>query len=643
MHRPEPLELVGVDIRTLVRPKATSVKKSFRKAYIRRCRALEAVAGGTAPTRAAELHEIDPRTVESDAILAMTLHDDGQLVGFRACLPFRRKKRKARGHREVQHKRGAHSMTRLLDSDARIGSIVDGYGGGLPNGHRKNRRFDRMMAEFRKAVREVHGEDVFLFHQPDRGRRAVLEYLKRKRRAEIDNKPPDESDTPPRTQRLSQVVHDEPLDRIEFDAHKEDVDWVLRIPAPNNAVAERKVERVTLLAAVCAASRFLMAMVLVLGEYNRLDVLRLINRMLRPWKPRDLIVPGLAYQPGARIGLLPQLDGSLPRGLVFAGDNARQHHALIAVDNFIHRHRGMYHRGPAHVPEVRAFAESFFAMIENGALRMLPGGFQPSRTGEGKTRTSYARAEDHPLQWLGMLDLMDVIGANYNVTNHNGHGIYGRRPLDVMDEHLASRWTWCSSDPERDARLVTTTTISRTVRGAGRVPYIEYEGAHYRSQKLMAARHLVNQTVTAEVNIEDLRELILLGEDGAPWSRLEAQPPWHRTPHDLHMRQQINRTRHRGLFSIAGVEDAIAAYAAYARAAALDGSGSVASYARAEQQLATGGDRSDLPPPARPPAPPVVLHVPGSSGGAPTSIVISPGSFNPAPRHGRASFANVRR
>jgi hypothetical protein len=236
---------------------------------------------------------------------------------------------------------------------------------------------------------------------------------------------------------------------------------------------------------------------------------------------------------------------------------------------------------------------------------------------------------------------MDVVGANYNVTAHNGHGVYGRRPLDVVDEYLASRWVWRSSDPARDARGVTTTAISRTIRGAsGRCPYIEYEGAQYRSRKLVAARHMVNRSVTAQVNVEDLREIVLLDADGAPWSKLEAQPPWHRTPHDLHLRQQINRTRNRGLFEVVGVDDAVEAYAAFAREAALAGTGAVSSYARAERQLelsaaspAAQGECATAPP----------THV-RPAGIAPAAAVMAqPGAFNPAPRHGRASFAHVRR
>lgn len=648
MHRPEPLAIVGIDIRSLVRPDAKNIEKRRRASFIARCSALEAVAGGTAPTRAAELYGLDPRTVEDDAKLAMTPHDDGTLTGFRACRPFRRKRVAPTGFREVHHKPGAHSMTRLIASDARIGKLVEGFRGALPNGHRKNRRFDRFMGEFHALVRDIHGADLFLFEKADKGRRALLDYLKNQRKVAIDNAPPDETETPSTAKRLSQIVREEPLDRVEFDAHKEDVDWILRIPTPDGRVAERKIERITLVAAVCAASRYLLAYVLVLGEYNRLDVLRLVHRMMRPWQPRSLIVPGLNYAPGARIGLLPDATGALPRALSLAGDNARQHHARIVVDNLLHRHRGLYQLGPAYVPEVRAFVETFFAMIEKGALRLLPGAFQPSRTGDGPTRTSYARATDHPLQWHGMLDLMDVIGANYNVTGHNGHGIYGRRPMDVLDEYLASRWVWWSGDPARDARAVTSTIIPRTVRGAGRVPYIEYEGAHYRSRKLAAARHMVGKQFNVEIDVEGVQEMVLLDAHGAPWSKLDAQPPWGSTPHDLHLRQQINRARNRGLFSIVGVEDAVKAYAEFARTGALDGTGSVSAFARADRQLEAAAQAQGLTTTSvTAPAPPPLVIEPRPDVGRPTGNgsrpIVVPAAYNPAPRHGRASFANLRR
>jgi hypothetical protein len=166
---------------------------------------------------------------------------------------------------------------------------------------------------------------------------------------------------------------------------------------------------------------------------------------------------------------------------------------------------------------------------------------------------------------------MDVVAAGYNVTPHSG--LNNRTPASVLDTHLASGWSWWSTEAARDASRLTTMRFTAHVRGArgsGRYPYVQFHEARYRSQRLMGQRDYVGRSFIAEADVEDLRQIVLLDpKDGTPWSRLTALPPWNRSVHDLHLRQQINRACKRGLLQIAGGEDAVAAYHEFTRAEAL--------------------------------------------------------------------------
>lgn len=603
--------LVGMDIRSLVRPNAPSNAED-RDAFERRCRALEAVAGGSSFRSAAHQCAVDPRTVRKDAELAVCPGPDGTMLGFRACLPFRRQVR-ARASRRDPTKGYAHAMTGLIASDPRLQRLVDDYSGGLPTGHRKNRRFDRHLSEFKRLVREIHGETAYPLRRSDGGRRALLEYHKNERRRRQDAGAPEVEETVRPILRLGDVMPDEPLERLEFDAHKIDLDARLLVPNPAGGLIEKVVPTITLLVLVCAATRYVVSHLLVMGAYNRIDVLRLLRRAMVPWQPRALLVPGLQYLDGARLGL-PLRGNAMPRGIVIAGDNAMAHHAKIALHSIARHYRGILHLGESRSPDGRPIVEALFRRLEQGALRKLPGAYQPEADGRGKAKTNYARPQDHPLHWPALLDLVEVICANHNVSPHNG--LRGQTPVAALDAHLASGWCWETSEWQQDAQAMTTIRKRKLIRGRGKTghcPFVEYEGAYYRSPKLMGARSRVGTTMFADIDVADLRSIVLVDDEGAPWSRLTALPPWDRTAHDLHLRQQINRTRDRGLLNLAGSDDAVQAYTDFTLKCALANTTPVDAYARAQAQLA---------PPAAIPA------------------IAPPGfRFEPQPRFGRTSFA----
>lgn len=608
--------LVGIDIRTWSDPQVDMLPKGKRANFRKRRDALIAVTGGSSFRAAGRAHEVDPRVVQKDAQQAVLLHPDGKPWGFRACIPYKiRQSRLAENtNPKPPTNKRPHALLQLLASSKEISMYVDGYSGSLPTGKAACRSFDKHVKGFHALVRRIHGDNVYPFDVPDHGRRALLHHHRKIRQQRLEAGAADVDMREPEIRRFNQLFQIGVLDRVEFDAHKTDVDWQMLVPGPNGQTIPRHIKSITLYAMVCSVSRYLISYVLIFGEPNKVDVLRLFSRSLRRWKRRSLIVPKMEYPDGAILGLPEGRSLGTARAIVTAGDNALAHHAELTRGNLLNYQRGIIHFGPAHVPETRPIIEAFFRRLEHGALRQIAGAFQPADKSDPKVATSYLRAEDHPLHWEALYDLIDVIAAGYNVTQHSGLG--DRTPAEVLQEGLRSAWAFSVSDPEKDADRLTTIRFKAKIRGNkgdGRHPFIEYKGARYRSQRLMGQWGRIGQYFQAEANIEDLRHVVLLDpKEGIPWSRLAALSPWNRSPHDLNLRQQVIRARSRKLLVITGAEDAVAAYHEFVRGQVRSTRGPADALARLESR-----PRVQEPGPAM-------------------STKVS----RPPPRSGRTSFAN---
>lgn len=592
------------DIRRYESPNPESLPESRRSDFIRRRDAQLAVLNGSSIRSAATKYKVDRKTLADIGRKFHTLGPDGKPLGFRACIPwaFRKEAPDQYSDASAPTSKAPGSFGKIVRATPGAADLIDNYSAPLPTGKRKNGKFDSLHKKLIGAIGKEHGKDVYPFNTPDKGRRALLEYVKRQRSRRKAAKAPELEDAKPEIRRLSQIFQLKPLDRIEYDGHTIDVNWRMSVPTPEGGEVIREIKQVTLLAAICAASRYLLGYVLKFGAYSQLDVLQLFHDMLLPWRPRQLVVPGMAYAPGAVLGLRAALDGRALRGSLLAKDNAFAQHAEAAKSNLLLHHRGILNYGPSHVPEIRPIIEAFFRRIENGAFRGIAGSFHPAGGASAdRISTTSFHQEDYPLHWEAFRDLMDVIASGHNVTPHSG--IQNRLPADMLRLHVASgAWSFETADAEMDAQKLLTLRIHPTVRGSktagGKLPYIEWNGAVYRSPVLDSARGKVGQRQVADVYLGDVRRMVLLSPDGTVWSKLLAMAPWNQTPHTLDERKKVIGARNRGLIRIAGVEDALAAYHDYVHRQALVGRESIEPYA--QSAISHGRSKGPAVTPPRP-------------------------------------------
>lgn len=537
-------------------------------AYDKRKAALRSVVRGNSMLAAAKANGVQRNTLIKMVATCAAMAPDGKPWGWRVCLPHRVRMPSEKKPPPVPAQPGPGSFGRLLRALPGLAPMLADFHKPLPTRERKSTAFERLFEKFLAAVRKYTQGVGYPFNAGDKGRRALLEYLKRIRQDLPQIEGEEEHTEFTQAKQLKEVFDFGVMERLEFDAHRMDADFCLEVEDGSGKTVLREISYVWLLLIIDAASRLVLAWSLVVGRgYSQIDVLRLFNRALTPWEPRDLLAPEMNYVPESGVGT-EVATGRLLRGILSAIDNAMAHHANLTTTNFTRHMRGVLHLGPAHVPETRGTLEAMFRQVENGAIRHLPGGFEPARdAGTPKRATTADSAEKHPLNPVALHDLMDVVIAGYNAT-----------PLSALGEQSAlavvrrfasgGGWTFESSRTPADANNLALLRLTVTIKGnrkEGRQPYVNYMRARYRAFGLRDQWDLVGQKFQAVISMEDLRYITLLTDKGDVLVRLTALPPWSRTRHDFDMRKLIIRWSNRGLFSIVGVDDAISAYRTFVR------------------------------------------------------------------------------
>lgn len=537
---------------------------SFRRA--KAC-LIAALTGVMSPSRAAATHGLCRKRLKRMINAAPCMNADGMPNGFRVCVPWGTYALKNQSRLDVSPPRKARpgAMQQLLLAIPVIKEWVECFGPALPPG-RPPKAFDRLHQRICAEMRSRDLADHYPLNTADRGRRALLDYMRRTRSAAIS--PEALQFEPSAPDSLEDAFRGRLFDRTEFDAHRIDIEAVLNVDTPNGGIAQKSITTLWLLVEIETRSRAILSWCLRVGRgYNNLDVAMCMASAIRPWSPRVLTIPGLAYAPGAG---MPAGEDGLPmrRSRAIALDNALAHSALDLEASFCHSRGGVLIFGRAHEPRSRPIVEQLFSRLERGALRHIPGGFEPAkRLGDSKVRISSFDSSEHIFQLSAFEELLDVIVANYNATPHSALGT--QSPLQFLQTQPPSAFEFAPLSGEQDADDLCTVVVALIVHGnksQGVLPHVNYKYVKYRSTSLDGRWDLIGKTVKARVNRNDLRVMTLLRGATAPLCAVRAASPWDRTPHDETTRTLIMQwTKNRSGFSVIGVQCAISAYIDFLR------------------------------------------------------------------------------
>lgn len=357
-----------------------------------------------------------------------------------------------------------------------------------------------------------------------------------------------------------------PYREVEVDAHYMDLMMVVHVITPEGVVRPELIGRCWLYAAIDVASRAILGYHFSLNEkVTREDFLQCIMNTLRPWKPKQLSIPGLYYPAGA----------GLPSGVV-EGCGWRKY-SLIRLDNDrIHLSRATckklmdtigcaVHLGKPRVPLGRPFIERFFGTLEKHGWHQLPAttGTDPSDT---RRRNPGKIAKKHCIALDEIKQVLDVLIAAHDATRTSAAPLYHTSPLHYLENFRLTEPLLANAVPTAlRQRLPLLCDIVRcTIRGNRkefRQPYVRWENAFYKSNAMRSAWSLINQEIDLSIYVEDVSTVsATLASNGASLGMLHAQPPWHR-PHSFRTRKRI--TQHPCRVDFEGSADAVLTYQRY--------------------------------------------------------------------------------
>ncbi|MGU8077124.1 integrase [Burkholderia pyrrocinia] len=338
-----------------------------------------------------------------------------------------------------------------------------------------------------------------------------------------------------------------PYQVVEFDGHRLDIRLKVVVRDPLGFEHEFEIERVWLLVIIDICTRVVLGYHLVLArEYSRYDVIKTIEKALEPHHARTFTIPGLAYerQDSFASQRLPELAYVTWEWIKL--DNAKANLAtgtLTALCEFV----GCgVDAGPQYSPDERPYIERFFGTIASRLSSRLPGytGSHPR-----DLRRALADPKGNLRLYVSLDELEDLVEhaiARYHGTPHAG--LNHVTPLEAMEYFVRGKQPWLTWLPEPRRRTLCLMQSAKRCRVRGYLeqgvrPHINLYGVRYTNPVLACSPQLIGRALLIYLNADDLRCVRAFLADGAELGVLEAQGAWRVVPHNLKLRQEIQKLR----------------------------------------------------------------------------------------------------
>lgn len=343
---------------------------------------------------------------------------------------------------------------------------------------------------------------------------------------------------------------------VQFDGHKIDGEFTIIFTTPRGDQQIEVMHRLWYLAVLDVGSRSILGYHISFNrEYNSEDVLHTFKNAIVPWTPRAFATPGLTYP---KIGGFPSSVASETQWAVWAElmmDNGKANTSAIVMDRLTSTIGCAVNLGPVATPELRGILERTFRTIEEDGTHRFSNttGSSPD---DPRRKDPSGQAIKFEITYEHLLDIVEIATYVYNGKPHDA--LFHLSPLDVIKQHVM-REENIRVLPEEKRMYVDEVLIeaTRKVQGKlkeGRRPYIQFEGAVYRSDILANNYSLVGKSLTLLVNPDDIRVLKAF-LNGRPIGSLIVTGKWAVRPHSLEFRRYINRLKYRGLIQFAMSDD----------------------------------------------------------------------------------------
>lgn len=356
-----------------------------------------------------------------------------------------------------------------------------------------------------------------------------------------------------------------PFSRVQIDGHKIDCILTVQVENQDGEIQMVPIKRIWLLTLIDVATRTILGYHLTVNEeYNRFDILSCIQNAVVPHEKMHFQIPGLHYPEGEGYHSLamPELSWALFDSIEL--DNALSHHAKDSVKQISEYLNAVMNFGPVSTPERRGIIERFFQSLETRGFHRIV-----STTGTGisdpRREKCESEAANYCISFQHILELTEVLIAQYNVTPHSSLNNFS--PLEVLRQRVERGMVPAYLEQEKQENFTLLSyTVTRTVRGSietGRRPYVQFEGAEYRSDELSSSYDLYGETINLLINPDDLRTVTAFRNDGSEIGILYVAGKWAYTKHSLAQRRAISQYIRKNNVFVGPLDDPITIYHDY--------------------------------------------------------------------------------
>ena len=366
----------------------------------------------------------------------------------------------------------------------------------------------------------------------------------------------------------SLLTAERPYDIFQLDEHKLDFIGGVRMLTPTGYQLIPISRLVLIMVADVNVQCIVGYHVAIRKEASAEEMVLALSQTLGRWMPRELVIDYVKYQEGAGLpsGVIGELEGACAAELML--DNSMAHWSNAMVTRIRQRTGMAVNWGPIAYWVRRQVVERIFGILEKRGFQRLSS-TTGSHTRDARKKDPIVKAIKHQIELEELLDLIDVVIANFNASGSAAHG--GRSALSVLREYvsmpsfgfLPRRLPILPSHVPDMTVLVAPAIIRGSLGQTVCRQYVEKFLARYTSPTLSAGALLIKRSITLHIDPQDPRTARAFFEDGSELGILTAMGVWGVKPHTLQMRKEIQGLIRLNKLKILGTEDEISAFNRY--------------------------------------------------------------------------------
>lgn len=367
-----------------------------------------------------------------------------------------------------------------------------------------------------------------------------------------------------------------PFDVLGTDAHTEDCIGFIILNGPAGP-QKVPVVRIQIVVNLCHNKRLVSGYAICFQrqiEARHVEEAYLMGNS--PWTPKELTIEGLSYTRGAGFpnGVVEGIDEINPALLRL--DNAVQHYAA-GIRSRLRSSLGcgVAWGGVGHWWR-NAITERFFGTLERYGFQRLPSSMGNGPQDIQRAENPVLEATGKGIEWDELVQLVDVLLANYNTKPHTSLG--GVSPLDSLRNTMASRlgfWIPRPSPPYMaNTPRIGIQILRRRIAGSVRKrvpPYVEVGEVRYTETCLSKRYDLIGRHVYVHIP-QDMRTIECFLDDGPLIGTLKClDKGWQLSPHSYDTRKQINALIRKGEMWVPDGGDPVVVYLDHLQTKAIAG------------------------------------------------------------------------